>query len=212
MAKSLSYFVFFAVCSALFLACQSQSQSKISSYSKGVAQDTGPRSVDMENGTDLFYLATHRRFAHQFRVAQGNGLGRTVPVRSHGSPAYSKDFQRENKGQRLKVKDMELIAWFETEEDHVYVSMDLLRGRVAPIPTRQELIELHKQKRMRALDPFQKEALKRLRRGEELLLASDRSRMVGGLVATGDCIYCHKVPAGTLIGAMSYKLHPLEDR
>ncbi|MDF1667367.1 MAG: hypothetical protein P1V97_36815 [Planctomycetota bacterium] len=174
-------------------------------------KETLPDPSALENTTYGLYLKTHLRFAEQFRLSQGLGAARTIASRYHHSTAYSEDYNRENEGQRLKVKNVELIGWFESTSDHVYMSLNTYTlGPDRRLLTRKELIEKEKNRRRRALDSFQEQALKRLRGGEKLLLSTDRSRMVGGLYATGKCLKCHHVPSGTLIGALSYELHPMK--
>lgn len=60
----------------------------------------------------------------------------------------------------------------------------------------------------RPLDKFETEALERLRAGDEVALrSSDRElRMLGAIRVRQDCLSCHKVEVGHLLGAFTYTL------
>lgn len=62
----------------------------------------------------------------------------------------------------------------------------------------------------RALDPFETRSLDRLRSEEDLVIddTPERVRMVGSLRASGNCLRCHSVRRGELLGAFSYELVP----
>jgi hypothetical protein len=64
----------------------------------------------------------------------------------------------------------------------------------------------------RPLDGFEKEALARLQRGEDLLVqeAPMQMRMLGSLRAARQCLRCHQVQRGELLGAFSYQMSPQE--
>jgi hypothetical protein len=60
----------------------------------------------------------------------------------------------------------------------------------------------------RPLDDFEAERLPKLRAGEELSTAQGprRVRMLGAIRAQADCLRCHGVNQGDLLGAFSYDL------
>ncbi|MEK6262046.1 MAG: hypothetical protein AABP62_25900 [Planctomycetota bacterium] len=60
----------------------------------------------------------------------------------------------------------------------------------------------------RPLDDFESGALDKLRAGEELVVRSGSSHidMVGSIRAAYQCLECHQVPRGTLLGVFSYRL------
>jgi hypothetical protein len=60
----------------------------------------------------------------------------------------------------------------------------------------------------RLLDAFETEALAKLRGGDEVALRADDTdmRMLGAIRARKDCLSCHRVEVGTLLGAFSYTL------
>ena len=60
----------------------------------------------------------------------------------------------------------------------------------------------------RPLNTFEADALQRLRTEEDLVISSEGSeyRMLGSLRAANQCLDCHSVDRGTLLGAFSYQL------
>lgn len=67
---------------------------------------------------------------------------------------------------------------------------------------------------VRPLDAFETEALTRLRAGEDIVvLTTTRGlRMLGAIRAARQCLDCHSVSRGQLLGAFSYRLPPTNDR
>jgi len=63
----------------------------------------------------------------------------------------------------------------------------------------------------RPLDGFERDALEKLRGGEELVVEEnpDELRMLGPLRALEECRHCHEVKADELLGAFSYRLRPV---
>ncbi|HYG76685.1 MAG TPA: DUF3365 domain-containing protein [Planctomycetota bacterium] len=62
----------------------------------------------------------------------------------------------------------------------------------------------------RAPDEFETKALEQLKRGDHVAWQMDKDgvRMVGALRATKDCMACHEVKEGALLGALAYRLDP----
>jgi hypothetical protein len=60
----------------------------------------------------------------------------------------------------------------------------------------------------RALDEFEKESLEKLRTEEDLVVREEDGvhRMLGSLRAAKQCLECHSVDRGELLGAFSYVL------
>jgi hypothetical protein len=60
----------------------------------------------------------------------------------------------------------------------------------------------------RKLDDFETQALPHLRDGDDVVLKSSASEMraLGAIRARGECLECHKIKAGELLGAFSYTL------
>jgi hypothetical protein len=89
-----------------------------------------------------------------------------------------------------------LVSLLKFETPRVYVSKSL--------PRMEEL----KDAATRSLDEFEEEALRRLRNGEDLVVQSrpHRTRLLGSLRAIKQCLDCHNVRRGHLLGAFSYEL------
>jgi hypothetical protein len=58
------------------------------------------------------------------------------------------------------------------------------------------------------MDSFEKRSLNRMRAGEDVIIepGGHRIRMLGSLRATKQCLECHSVDRGELLGAFSYEL------
>jgi hypothetical protein len=97
---------------------------------------------------------------------------------------------------RWRVGRLELVSLLKYERPAVYVSEHL--------PRMNEL----KDAKTRPLAPFEKESLEKLMRGEEIISVarSNDIQMVGALRASRQCLKCHQVQHGELLGAFSYDL------
>jgi hypothetical protein len=93
---------------------------------------------------------------------------------------------------------LELVSLLKHETPVAYVSKNL--------PQMDELQDAP----TRPLDDFERRALDRLRTEEDLVIDDtvNRIRMVGSLRAGKDCLQCHSVQRGELLGAFSYELLP----
>src|SRR5262249_61836230 len=99
---------------------------------------------------------------------------------------------------RWAVERLELVGLLKYEEPVVYLSDYLPRmDELRDAPTRP-------------LDAFEQEALAALRGGQDLMVQDgpDRMRMLGSLRAAKQCLRCHRVEHGELLGAFSYRLVP----
>lgn len=97
---------------------------------------------------------------------------------------------------RWQVQSIELVSLLKHAQASVYISehfprMDELRHA----PTRP-------------LDAFESQALEHLQHGEDLHVQGTRKRirMLGSIRAVKQCLDCHEVQRGELLGAFSYKL------
>lgn len=95
-----------------------------------------------------------------------------------------------------KPARLELVSLLKHATPRVYLSDHL--------PRMEELSSA----RTRALNDFETRALEALRGGEELLTSAtpNRIEMLGALRASKQCMQCHQVPHGTLLGAFTYDL------
>lgn len=115
---------------------------------------------------------------------------------SHGfrsPPAIPTDGEHAS---RWRVARLELVSLLKHETPVAYVSENL--------PRMQELAEAP----TRVLDPFEMTALDQLRSGEGLAVEreADELRMLGSLRAGAQCVKCHTVKRGDLLGAFTYRL------
>lgn len=93
---------------------------------------------------------------------------------------------------------VELISLLRHEEAVAYVSDHL--------PDMNELVNVP----TRSLTDFEKSALKKLRAEQDVVIDErvNRIRMVGSIRASNDCLKCHSVSRGDLLGAFSYAIEP----
>ena len=97
---------------------------------------------------------------------------------------------------RWLIEKLELVSLLKHATPRVYESENLPRmDDLRNAPTRD-------------LDEFETDALARLRAGETLVVHQDRNviRMVGPIVAVSQCLDCHSVNRGDLLGAFTYRL------
>jgi hypothetical protein len=100
--------------------------------------------------------------------------------------------------QAWETTRLELVGLLVYDEPVVYVTEHLPR-----------LEELQKAA-TRELDDFERQALDELQTEKDLVtdIGSNKIRMLGALRAGNDCLECHNVPRGQLLGAFSYELQP----
>jgi hypothetical protein len=101
-----------------------------------------------------------------------------------------------NTPEHWKLQRIELVSLLKHEEPGVYVSEHL--------PRMQELGDA----KTRPLDGFETSALDALVRGQDLQVLETESqiRMLGSIRAAKQCLSCHSVERGDLLGAFSYRL------
>jgi hypothetical protein len=101
------------------------------------------------------------------------------------------------KNVRWRIHNLELVSLLTHEEPVAYLSEHLPR-----------MDELHDAK-TRPLTAFEKQALAVLQGGEDLKTEStaNRIQMLGSIRAVKQCLSCHSVERGELLGAFSYTLH-----
>ncbi len=94
------------------------------------------------------------------------------------------------------VNRLELVSLLKHKEPAVYMSEHL--------PRMEDLVEA----KTRRLHGFENSALKRLQEGEDVVAKStlNRIEMLGALRASKQCMQCHNVKYGQLLGAFSYVL------
>lgn len=93
---------------------------------------------------------------------------------------------------------LELVSLLKHQEARVYISKELPQlERLKDVPTRP-------------LNDFEEQALAKLWHDEDVVIAEEQRniRMLGSLRAQKECIQCHSVKHGQLLGAFSYELGP----
>jgi hypothetical protein len=101
-----------------------------------------------------------------------------------------------------QVASLQLVSLLKQESPGVYLSDSLPRmDELSHVPTRP-------------LDAFESEALAKLQSGEQIIFESgdEEIRMLGSLRAAKQCLQCHSVERGHLLGAFTYRLHPLRSK
>ncbi len=162
---------------------------------RGVWYDFGVS--DESTGAERVHLVSRNDFLNP----DGFGLAIEPPLNvmgfvEHGfhySPTASLE-ERE----RWTIVRLELVSLLKFDTPRVYVldhlpRMDQLSSDNAPT---------------RPLDAFESEALAKLRHDEDVVVksAGDDYRMLGSLRAAKQCLDCHSVQRGELLGAFSYSL------
>ncbi len=100
-----------------------------------------------------------------------------------------------------RIDALSLVSLLKHRPAAVYVSENLPNmNELAGVPTRP-------------LDEFEAGAIGELSDGEELIVRGNSAhiRMVGSIRAAYQCLECHQVPRGTLLGAFSYRLSRLDN-
>ena len=142
--------------------------------------------LDFLNPEDFGYVASQRKAAgfisHGFRHVESS-------LRGCGQQEESWQLTR-----------LELVSLLRHDPPRVYESDTL--------PAMDQLEEIPH----RSLDQFETDALPQLEFRRDLVIqhAPDRIRMLGSLRASNDCLQCHSVSRGELLGAFSYELVKIE--
>lgn len=100
-----------------------------------------------------------------------------------------------------RIDALSLVSLLKHRPAAVYVSENLPNmSEVAGVPTRP-------------LDEFESGVVGELCGGEELIVRGNSAsiRMVGSIRAASQCLECHQVRRGTLLGAFSYRLSRLDN-
>ncbi len=114
-----------------------------------------------------------------------------------GPQEVSYHSDRETQAEPLwRVCDLQLVSLLKFSRPYVYVSEFM--------PAMTELPDLEK----RGLSSFENKALKQLYAGKDIISeATDHKiKLLGSLRASKDCLSCHSVDRGDLLGAFSYEL------
>jgi hypothetical protein len=149
--------------------------------------------------------AAHRNAQFDFANVAGFGYvqdqAHVVGFRSHrftelpSGDAVQSASQPAEPRRQWDTRRVELVSLLKHEQPMVYLSKNLPRMddlRTAP---------------MRRLDAFEEESLAALRSGQEIHTRAygERIRMLGAVRAARQCVSCHEVEQGALLGAFSYE-------
>ena len=142
---------------------------------------------------------------HQFR--QTPGLPTTEwSGSSTFEDAHQGEFRSRPFGDWIKhdeswtVRRLDLVSLLRHDEPCVYISDEL--------PSMDRLIDVP----VRPLEAFEQASLRSLEQGEDVVSDStnaNRIRMLGAIRAAKQCLKCHEVERGNLLGAFSYVLEPV---
>ena len=161
-----------------------------------------------EKGKWTTYDAMHKFFVERFVESEGFGISRMVSQR---------DIARSNalyvNGESYRVGSVRLISPGEPDKEgkpgkpFAYEPAEKVSMRGTD-PMRNALKESDK----KALGPFETEAMAKLRAGEQTVMGAEAGKpmLIGAIRATTECLECHKVKEGTLLGAFRYPLERTE--
>lgn len=142
--------------------------------------------------------------AHQFRAlpvlpteSEAGSSPSEVLSRRAVEARYSERTVPTATDENWQVRRLQLVSLLKHDEPAVYVVEELPRmDRLVDVP-------------VRSLDAFEQSALESLDRGGDVITATsdiNRIRMFGAIRATNQCLRCHAVERGELLGAFTYVL------
>jgi hypothetical protein len=155
-----------------------------------------PTPVDAKPATEPDLLSAHDSATVDFVNPGGFGYIRS---REQVAGFLSHRFSHlPQPPERWRVARVELVSLLKHETPGVYVSDNL--------PRMDEL----RQAPTRLLDEFEKKALDGLLGGEDLMVQRTprQMRLLGSIRAVKQCLRCHGVERGELLGVFSYQLSP----
>ncbi len=102
--------------------------------------------------------------------------------------------------QNWNIYQLQLVSLLKHQQPVVYST--------SVLPNLEDLKDV----KTRPLDSFEKRALEKLYREEDVVINSGTNhiQMMGSLRASKDCLRCHSVKRGALLGAFSYRLFRLK--
>jgi hypothetical protein len=175
-------------------------ESAISTTESSAKMNEAPSSTIREaNLTSSLPADAHQSSVYGFLHADDFGLveslERVAGFEPHGF-RYRWDAKTWLEQREPYVQRIELVSLLLHDPPAVYQSEHLPR------------MDLLKDAPTRPLDAFELQSLEKLRSGEEIVAdAKDHpTRMLGAIRAARQCLTCHEVPRGTLLGAFSYRL------
>lgn len=145
---------------------------------------------------------------HQFRQRPVVPSGKSVEMKPEEVFKWRSSLENSNhqsasrdSDQNWDVRKLQLVSLLKHDEPSVYVTDEL--------PRMDRLIEVP----VRPLDAFERSSLRSLEQGEDVVSDStnaNRIRMLGAIRAAKQCLKCHSVERGELLGAFTYVLERIE--
>lgn len=123
-------------------------------------------------------------------------LSHVIGFQAHAFRKMPEPVTSANKTVRWQIEELDLISLLKHKTPRAYISDNLPRmDELRDAPTR-------------ALDEFETYALEKLRDGEAIVIQQQRNqiRMLGPILAADQCLKCHNVDRGDLLGAFTYRL------
>ena len=151
--------------------------------------------VNFSNPDGFGYLVDRR--SSETSAGRADGEGGTITARGFETHAFQSIPEGSPWGREWQLMRLELVSLLKHDPPAVYLSDSLPRMAELSsedVPTRP-------------LDECESIALERLRKGEVIVVRQGRNRvrMLGSLLATRECIRCHNVTRGQMLGAFSYE-------
>jgi hypothetical protein len=157
-----------------------------------------PATTTMLGSVSLrtFHRGSIAEFANPLGFGYVRDRGHVAGFVSHRFTQYPPNPTKPQGNGHWRIESLDLISLLKHPEPVAYVSKHLPRmDELRDAPTRP-------------LDEFESERLPKLLAGEEFSAAQAprRVRMLGAIRARAECLKCHSVDQGDLLGAFSYDL------
>lgn len=189
--------------SAAMHSAEQASEPAIVLPQSGIATGPGTSWTPSAEMLSHFHMRDSQHFAGPWSIGYVRARHQVAGFRSHGMAGVSelrRPLQPEEAANppadHWQVSRLELVSLLKFDEPAVYVSENL--------PRMNEL----KEAGTRRLDAFEAQGLEKLQAGEEIVTTAtlNEIRMLGAVRAAKQCMQCHDVARGELLGAFSYRM------
>jgi hypothetical protein len=159
-----------------------------------------PPATDQRKPTDEIGWELHRDSIADFlsptRLGYAKDRRHVAGFQSHQFNFAPNFRQSEPAPTKYELRRLELVSLLKHEQPSVYVTENLPR------------MDLLRDVPLRPLDDFERDSLRRLWFGDDLVVDQqrDRLRLLGAIRAGKQCLSCHDAQRGDLLGAFSYHL------
>lgn len=153
--------------------------------------NSGPDPLRILNSESIEDFASLESFGYVDKDRRARGF------QPHAFRRLPNDINGPESHVRWRLAKLELVSLLKHQPPAVYVSKNL--------PAMDEL----KQVPTRPLDEFETQSIIKLRQTEDIVVDTvhNEKRMLGALRAVDQCVLCHHVRYGTLLGAFSYRFY-----